>query len=94
MFIRAFRTKRILSFYKKMKAFVGNLPDDPDNEPDSARYTRGRVRPPMDAAIELISPQSRDPLIGVLDYIVGASILGRLSTTLRAMLDASLVHRK
>ena len=36
MFIRGFRAKRILSFYRKMKAFAENLPDDPDNEPDSS----------------------------------------------------------
>ena len=36
MFIRGFRAKRILNFYKKMKAFAENLPDDPDNEPDSS----------------------------------------------------------
>lgn len=36
MFIRGFRAKRILSFYKKMKAFAENLPDDPENEPDSS----------------------------------------------------------
>ncbi|KAF8493446.1 hypothetical protein F5888DRAFT_1724104 [Russula emetica] len=59
VFIRGFRAKRILSFYKKMKAFAENLPDDPDNEPDSS--------------IELVRepdvPEYRDPLIGVLDYI-------------------------
>jgi len=36
VFIRGFRAKRILSFYKKMKAFAENLPDDPENEPDSS----------------------------------------------------------
>jgi hypothetical protein len=36
VFIRGFRAKRILNFYKKMKAFAENLPDDPDNEPDSS----------------------------------------------------------
>lgn len=36
MFIRGFRAKRILNFYKRMKAFAENPPDDRDNEPDSS----------------------------------------------------------
>lgn len=36
VFIRGFRAKRILSFYKKMKAFGEHPPDDPDNEPESS----------------------------------------------------------
>jgi hypothetical protein len=36
VFIRGFRAKRIILSYKKMKAFAENLPDDPDNEPESA----------------------------------------------------------
>jgi hypothetical protein len=36
VFIRGFRAKRILNFYKKMKAFAENLPDDPDNDPESS----------------------------------------------------------
>lgn len=36
MFIRGFRAKRILNFYKKMKAFAENVPDDPDNDPESS----------------------------------------------------------
>jgi hypothetical protein len=36
VFIRGFRAKRILNFYKRMKAFAEPLPDNPDNEPDSS----------------------------------------------------------
>jgi hypothetical protein len=36
VFIRGFRAKRILNFYKKMKAFAENVPDDPDNDPESS----------------------------------------------------------
>jgi hypothetical protein len=36
VFIRGFRAKRILNFYKKMKAFAENHPDDPDNDPESS----------------------------------------------------------
>ena len=36
MFIRGFRAKRILNFYKKMKAFAEHAPDDPDNDPESS----------------------------------------------------------
>jgi hypothetical protein len=36
VFIRGFRAKRILSFYKKMKAFAEHPQDDPDNEPESS----------------------------------------------------------
>jgi hypothetical protein len=36
VFIRGFRAKRIILNYKKMKAFAENLPDDPDNEPESS----------------------------------------------------------
>jgi len=63
VFIRGFRAKRILSFYKKIHAFAEHLPDNPDREPESS--------------IELVRepdiPEHRDPLIGVLDYIVEQS---------------------
>jgi len=36
VFIRGFRAKRILSFYKKIQAFAEHLPDNPDREPESS----------------------------------------------------------
>lgn len=79
-----------------MKAFAENLPDDPDNEPDSSIEL---VREPDVPEVGCVSsdersdrtyksPQYRDPLIGVLDYIaeVSRSILG---LTILSILPAS-----
>ena len=36
VFLRGFRAKRILTFFKTLKAAAGPQPDDPDNEPESS----------------------------------------------------------
>ena len=36
VFLRGYRAKRILPFYKTLKAAAEPLPDDPDNEPGSS----------------------------------------------------------
>jgi hypothetical protein len=79
VFIRGFRAKRILSFYKRMKAFAEHQPDNPDNEPDSTIELVREPDVPEVSALSvqrntrLISFQHRDPLVGVLDYIAEVS---------------------
>ncbi|KAH9171308.1 hypothetical protein EDB89DRAFT_1118253 [Lactarius sanguifluus] len=60
VFIRGFRAKRVFLFFRPLKAAAEPRPDNPDNEPESS--------------IELIRepavPAYRDPLIGILDFLV------------------------
>jgi hypothetical protein len=60
VFIRGFRAKRPFFGIKKLRAAAGPLPDDPDNRrEDDIQVTR----------VPDVS-NYRDPLIGILDYIV------------------------
>lgn len=60
VFIRGFRAKRVLFWTKPMRAAAEPLPDDPDNDSDDVIQV---TRVPD-------GPKYRDPLIGILDYIV------------------------
>ncbi|KAH9074327.1 hypothetical protein EDB83DRAFT_1955593 [Lactarius deliciosus] len=59
VFIRGFRAKRILPFFKTLKAAAEPRPDNPDNEPESS----------IELLREPAVPDYRDPLIGILNYI-------------------------
>ncbi|KAN0136669.1 hypothetical protein V8E53_005439 [Lactarius tabidus] len=60
VFLRGFRAKRILPFFKtSLKAAAEPRPDSPDNEPGSL----------IELLREPAMSDYRDPLIGVLDYI-------------------------
>ncbi|KAH9074228.1 hypothetical protein EDB83DRAFT_2549694 [Lactarius deliciosus] len=56
---RGFRVKRILPYFKTLKAAAEPGPDDPDNDPESS----------IELARQPAVPKYRDPLIGVLDFI-------------------------
>jgi hypothetical protein len=64
VFLRGFRAKRILPFFKtSLKAAAEPRPDSPDNEPGSL----------IELLREPAMSDYRDPLIGVLDYIAEVS---------------------
>ncbi|KAF8496689.1 hypothetical protein F5888DRAFT_1701790 [Russula emetica] len=60
VFIRGFRAKRILFWTRPLQAAAEPLPDDPDNRSDD------EIQVTEVPGV----PNYRDPLIGVLDYIV------------------------
>jgi hypothetical protein len=83
VFIRGFRAKRRLFWTVPIRAQAEPLPDDPDNSrEDDIQVTRVPDAPkvgslPCDEMMNMtLSVQYRDPLIGVLDYIVEVRLLG------------------
>ena len=78
MFIRGFRAKRIFFRTRPIQAAAEPLPDDPDNSrEDEIQVTRipnvSEVCLFLEAIVKgSLKPwyQHRDPLIGILDYIV------------------------
>ncbi|KAI9456373.1 hypothetical protein BJY52DRAFT_1276518, partial [Lactarius psammicola] len=63
VFLRGFCVKRILPFFKTLKAAAEPRPDNEDNEPESS----------IELLREPTVPDYRDPLIGILDYIAEVS---------------------